>query len=144
MSFSQLKERFGFSSNLIGRPIREKNLKIEKRLFNMIIEHFAYVLLVQYYSFQILVTAKQHHTDEQKEWGFFVDHSDVGDIIFILVTFQMLMTTNANSAINTACIFGRQNTPPTSNFVENFVNFFSKNFCGSFVVLTFGWAHFEN
>ena len=40
----------------------------------MIIEHFAYVLLVQYYSLQIMVSAKQHHKDEEKERGF-IEHS---------------------------------------------------------------------
>ena len=33
----------------------------------MIIEHFAYVLLVQYYLLQFMVSAKQHHKDEEKE-----------------------------------------------------------------------------
>ena len=47
--------------------------KNQKRLFNMIIEHFAYVLLVQYYSLQFMVSAKQHHKDEEKEWGFMDD-----------------------------------------------------------------------
>jgi len=42
----------------------------------MIIEHFAYVLLVQYYSLQIMVSAKQHHKDEEKERGF-TEHGDI-------------------------------------------------------------------
>lgn len=32
----------------------------------MIIEHFAYVLLVQYYSLHFMVSAKQHHNNEEK------------------------------------------------------------------------------